>query len=138
MLLPRILEILKPQSDDHSVRVTVPSWMSLTPEMRGDFRKSLTRHLFGWDVLLSLRMRLSLADFAWVSSSCRQRGLSRILLEHRLETFRQRGKTRGVWSCRAELVEQNFPSSAEDYNPTSCRLCQSPNRFVTFPCHSLP
>lgn len=79
MLLPRILEILPPQFYDHSVRVTVPSWTSLTSEMRRDFRKSLTRHLFGWDVLLSLRMRLSLADFAWVSSSCRQLGFTLIL-----------------------------------------------------------
>lgn len=94
MLLPRILDILKPHFDDHSVRITVPPWTSLTPEMLGDFRKSLTRHLFGWDVLLSLRMCLSLADFAWVSLSCGQRGFSRILWDFWIETFRQRREAR--------------------------------------------
>ncbi|KAF9465990.1 putative zinc-finger of transcription factor IIIC complex-domain-containing protein [Collybia nuda] len=69
ILLPRILEILKPRFDDHSAYVTVPACTSLTTEMRGIFRKSLTQHLFGWDVLLSLRMRLSLADFAWKLSN---------------------------------------------------------------------
>ncbi|RDB16625.1 hypothetical protein Hypma_002848 [Hypsizygus marmoreus] len=65
----RFLQILKPQSADHSVHVAVPSWPILTPEIRAAFRTSLAQHLFGWDVLLSLRMRLSLADFAWKQHS---------------------------------------------------------------------
>ncbi|KAJ8085355.1 hypothetical protein PM082_011017 [Marasmius tenuissimus] len=34
-------------------------------DARRNFRKSLTMHLFGWDLLMSLRMRLSLADCGW-------------------------------------------------------------------------
>lgn len=65
VLHSRVLDTIKPESPDHSTSVTVPSWTSLTPETRSQFRTSMTRNLFGWDVLLSLRMRLSLADFAW-------------------------------------------------------------------------
>ncbi|KAG6807456.1 hypothetical protein H0H93_001567, partial [Arthromyces matolae] len=64
-LYTQILEILKPQIDDHSIRVEVPAWPSMTPEFRHDFRDSLVKHLFGWDVLFSLRLRLSMADFVW-------------------------------------------------------------------------
>ncbi|KAF8192909.1 hypothetical protein BJ912DRAFT_961343 [Pholiota molesta] len=38
---------------------------ALQPKSTLRFRDALTTHLFGWDNLLSLRMRLSLADFAW-------------------------------------------------------------------------
>ncbi|EDR10144.1 uncharacterized protein LACBIDRAFT_318182 [Laccaria bicolor S238N-H82] len=65
-LHPHFLEILKPTFADHSVDIHIPQCTGeMTPELRRDFRTSLSRHLFGWDVLLSLRMRLSLADFAW-------------------------------------------------------------------------
>ncbi|KAJ6598219.1 putative zinc-finger of transcription factor IIIC complex-domain-containing protein [Mycena vulgaris] len=68
-LHPRILEILKPDSPDHSVNIMIPPWTGeLIPEVRTEFRNSLGRHLYGWDVLLSLRMRLALADFAWKGS----------------------------------------------------------------------
>ncbi|KAF5383669.1 hypothetical protein D9615_003787 [Tricholomella constricta] len=67
-LHPRILEILRPQAEDHSAHVKVAAWPSMTPDLRTVFRTSLVRHLFGWDVLLQLRMRLSLADFAWKHS----------------------------------------------------------------------
>ncbi|KIJ96924.1 hypothetical protein K443DRAFT_133983 [Laccaria amethystina LaAM-08-1] len=65
-LHPRFLEILKLTFADHSIDIHIPQCTGeMTPELRRDFRTSLSRHLFGWDVLLSLRMRLSLADFAW-------------------------------------------------------------------------
>ena len=35
-------------------------------KMKENFRFSVSTHLFGWDELLRLRMKLSLADFAWV------------------------------------------------------------------------
>lgn len=35
-------------------------------KMKENFRFSISTHLFGWDELLRLRMKLSLADFAWV------------------------------------------------------------------------
>ncbi|KAG6878555.1 hypothetical protein C0992_007917 [Termitomyces sp. T32_za158] len=62
---PQILEILKAQNDDHSLLVNVPTWTSMTSELRRIFRTSLMQHLFGWDTLFSLRMRLSIADFVW-------------------------------------------------------------------------
>ncbi|KAJ6498553.1 putative zinc-finger of transcription factor IIIC complex-domain-containing protein [Mycena vitilis] len=65
----RILDILKPNFTDHSASIEIAPWTGeLTPEMRSEFRDSLARHLFGWDVMLLLRMRLSLADFAWKAS----------------------------------------------------------------------
>ncbi|KAF8201349.1 putative zinc-finger of transcription factor IIIC complex-domain-containing protein [Mycena galopus ATCC 62051] len=80
----RILDILDPHPqghlpddhsmdlgvpDDHSTRIAIAPWTGgLIPEMRSEFRGSLARHLYGWDVILSLRMRLSLADFAWKAS----------------------------------------------------------------------
>ncbi|KAJ7097604.1 putative zinc-finger of transcription factor IIIC complex-domain-containing protein [Mycena epipterygia] len=62
----RILKVLKPQIIDHSTNISIAPWTGeLTPELRKEFRTSLVRHLYGWDVMLSLRMRLSLADFVW-------------------------------------------------------------------------
>jgi general transcription factor 3C protein 4 len=47
----------------------LPSWQEeVTPDMRRSFRMSLRRDLFGWSDLMSLRMRLSLADYCWVSA----------------------------------------------------------------------
>lgn len=56
---------------DDSVNVIVTPWSAggLTPELKSDFRRSLARQLFGWDNLLNLRMRLSVADLCWVSVS---------------------------------------------------------------------
>ncbi|KAJ7770286.1 putative zinc-finger of transcription factor IIIC complex-domain-containing protein [Mycena maculata] len=65
----RVLDILRPQFPDHSVDIELAPWTgALTPELRSEFRSSLTRHLYGWDVMLSLRMRLALADFTWKAS----------------------------------------------------------------------
>jgi hypothetical protein len=47
----------------------LPSWEDeVTPEMRRSFRGSLRQELYGWGDLMSLRMRLSLADYCWVRS----------------------------------------------------------------------
>jgi hypothetical protein len=47
----------------------LPSWEDeATPEMRWSFRRSLRQDLYGWGDLMSLRMRLSLADYCWVRS----------------------------------------------------------------------
>ncbi|KAF8884432.1 putative zinc-finger of transcription factor IIIC complex-domain-containing protein, partial [Gymnopilus junonius] len=74
-LLTKFLQIITPpdqdqgegQAEDHSTRISVPSLTGavLDDEIRGKFRDSLATHLFGWDELLRLRMRLSLGDFAW-------------------------------------------------------------------------
>ncbi|KAJ7843105.1 putative zinc-finger of transcription factor IIIC complex-domain-containing protein [Mycena olivaceomarginata] len=66
----RVLDILRPNFDsDHTASISIAPWTGeLIPEMRREFRESLARHLYGWDVMLSLRMRLALADFAWKAS----------------------------------------------------------------------
>ena len=47
----------------------LPCWEDeVTPEMRRSFRRSLRQELYGWGDLMSLRMRLSLADYCWVRS----------------------------------------------------------------------
>jgi hypothetical protein len=68
-LLGFIFQVLQQPFDDESVNVVVAPWSAggLVPELKADFRRSLTTHLFGWDNLLSLRMRLSVADLCWVS-----------------------------------------------------------------------
>ncbi|KAL0572279.1 hypothetical protein V5O48_009681 [Marasmius crinis-equi] len=69
----QIVDILGLQESDSIVvtdNITLTSWLdegdkALSPEARVEFRKSLVMHLFGWDALMTLRMRLSLADYAW-------------------------------------------------------------------------
>lgn len=65
---PRILDVLRHYGDDDSSNAIIPlSSTGLTPDIKLQLRKSLTSHLFGWDNLLALRMRLAVADFCWVS-----------------------------------------------------------------------
>ncbi|THU78751.1 hypothetical protein K435DRAFT_973415 [Dendrothele bispora CBS 962.96] len=63
----QLLEVLGKASEDYSASIVTPTWGQgpLSPGVRAEVRSSLASHLFGWDNLLSLRMRLSLADFAW-------------------------------------------------------------------------
>ncbi|KAJ7594097.1 putative zinc-finger of transcription factor IIIC complex-domain-containing protein [Mycena floridula] len=61
----QLLGVLKLPSIDHSIGITVLWNGPLTPPARKEMRASLTTHLFGWSSLVSLRMRLSLADLAW-------------------------------------------------------------------------
>ena len=71
----QLLETLRPIStDDCSKTVIIPSWGSgdVSAELREQFRISLATHLYGWDEIMSLRMRLSLADFAWVRDPVRR------------------------------------------------------------------
>jgi len=68
--LVQFLEIIRPAlEEDYSTQIVIPPQgaSGLSDELRNKFRFSLTTHLFGWDQLLTLRMRLSLADFAWVT-----------------------------------------------------------------------
>ncbi|KAJ7040982.1 putative zinc-finger of transcription factor IIIC complex-domain-containing protein [Mycena alexandri] len=65
----RVLDILMPNFPDHSASIAIAPWTGdLIPELRREFRDSITRHLYGWDYMLQLRMRLALADFAWKAS----------------------------------------------------------------------
>ncbi|KAF9004682.1 transcription factor IIIC subunit delta N-term-domain-containing protein [Cyathus striatus] len=66
-LLPRFLAILHPNIDsDHTLSIRPPMYEGvLDSRLREEFRRSLSRHLFGWDVMQGMRMKLSLADFAW-------------------------------------------------------------------------
>ncbi|KDR79253.1 hypothetical protein GALMADRAFT_93153 [Galerina marginata CBS 339.88] len=59
---------------DHSTKISVPMCdKEIDTGIRKRWRESLATHLFGWDELLSLRMRLSLADFAWKLATNEQR-----------------------------------------------------------------
>lgn len=73
-LLIEKLRIRDSESHDHTMNIHLDTWQleenTVDQVLRHDFRSSLKRHLFGYDELLLLRMRLSLADFAWVSSDC--------------------------------------------------------------------
>ncbi|KAJ6618186.1 putative zinc-finger of transcription factor IIIC complex-domain-containing protein [Mycena sp. CBHHK59/15] len=88
----QILEIIVHKFDDHSVNITVAPWVGeLSAEMRSEFRSSLGRHLFGWDVMLSLRMRLSVADCAWKASETPQKqGMSGLVAQVLLNAISHR------------------------------------------------
>jgi general transcription factor 3C polypeptide 4 len=66
----RVLDILRRHDDDDDSSgaiIVPPSSTGLGPGMKLQFRRCLTSHLFGWDKVLSLRMKLAVADFCWVS-----------------------------------------------------------------------
>ncbi|PPQ88838.1 hypothetical protein CVT25_010267, partial [Psilocybe cyanescens] len=74
----KFLEILvaQPSSvEDYSKTINIPSREEgfVDDNVRSQFRYAVSTNLFGWDDLLSLRMRLSLADFAWKLSSSEER-----------------------------------------------------------------
>lgn len=66
-LHPQIFALLLPQSIDYSSPVFAKYSGNVTQELRHYFRESLARHLFGYDVLLQLRMRLYVAETLRVS-----------------------------------------------------------------------
>ncbi|KAJ7777231.1 putative zinc-finger of transcription factor IIIC complex-domain-containing protein [Mycena metata] len=69
-LRPRVLGILVANADTFPPSPTLPSWSGEPdPQFRADFQKSLKQHLFGCNVLLSLRLRLSVAEFCWRQTS---------------------------------------------------------------------
>ncbi|KAF8154505.1 transcription factor IIIC subunit delta N-term-domain-containing protein [Crassisporium funariophilum] len=70
-LRDRFLNILRSRRDeDSSVDIRLAPWEGdVTVDVRRKFRNGLATNLFGWDDLLGLRMRLSLADFAWKLAS---------------------------------------------------------------------
>ncbi|PPQ96911.1 hypothetical protein CVT26_005897 [Gymnopilus dilepis] len=55
------------QAEDHSTKIIVPhsTLTAVDDGIRAKFRLSLATHLYGWDELFRLRMRLCLGDFAW-------------------------------------------------------------------------
>ncbi|KAJ7881179.1 transcription factor IIIC subunit delta N-term-domain-containing protein [Mycena leptocephala] len=69
-LQPRVIKILLANADIYPSSPVVPSWSGdVDPQLRGDFRKSIKQHLYGCNVLLSLRLRLSVAEFCWRHTS---------------------------------------------------------------------
>ncbi|CCM02571.1 uncharacterized protein FIBRA_04674 [Fibroporia radiculosa] len=60
-----VLNILQnPLVWDNIPQVIIPAAVGdLTSDTRRDFRRSLSMHFFGWDVLLSLRMRYVVAEY---------------------------------------------------------------------------
>ncbi len=62
-----LIRVLSEQIGDYSTEIIItPFAGELTTDVRRAFRRSLIQHLFGWDDLLRLRMRLSFADYLWV------------------------------------------------------------------------
>ncbi|KAH7882278.1 transcription factor IIIC subunit delta N-term-domain-containing protein, partial [Phlebopus sp. FC_14] len=65
-LCPRMLELLNPVPADDSAAVIVPTWsQGFSEELRLQLRRSFSTHLFGWNDLRLLRLRLSIADMCW-------------------------------------------------------------------------
>ncbi|KAJ7233033.1 transcription factor IIIC subunit delta N-term-domain-containing protein [Mycena rebaudengoi] len=62
-LLPNVLDILSTGSDAYPSMPALSPWADdIGPSSRLQWRKSLKQHLFGCNILLSLRLRLSVAD----------------------------------------------------------------------------
>ncbi|KAJ6580956.1 putative zinc-finger of transcription factor IIIC complex-domain-containing protein [Mycena capillaripes] len=69
-LQPRVIETLLANADKYPPSPVVPSWSGdAGPQLRIEFRRNLKQYLYGCDVLLSLRLRLSVADFCWRHTS---------------------------------------------------------------------
>ncbi|KAG7450657.1 uncharacterized protein BT62DRAFT_984993 [Guyanagaster necrorhizus] len=65
-LYTEIIKILSVELPDYSTGISIFPWSGpLLPEAKRAFRRSLTKHLFGWDILIALRMRLSVSDYLW-------------------------------------------------------------------------
>ncbi|KAJ7230497.1 transcription factor IIIC subunit delta N-term-domain-containing protein, partial [Mycena pura] len=90
-LHPRVVEALLANSKTCPPAPEIPPWGGAAddPQLRAELRKSLKEHLFGCDVLLSLRLRLSLADFCWASlrhaADAAQRGEYNTVAHHLLQ-----------------------------------------------------
>lgn len=60
--------LCSPSSLQITVDIIVPLYVGeVTPEMRQQFRSSLSSHLFGWDTVLAERMKLVISEFCRVS-----------------------------------------------------------------------
>lgn len=65
-LQPRVIETLLDGSDTSPPSPALTPWLTdKSLQLREEFRKSLNQHLFGCNVLHSLRLRLAVADFCW-------------------------------------------------------------------------
>ena len=110
-LRDRFLEVIRsrsPGDDDHSLKIKLTSWEgAITPDVRVKFRIGLSTNLFGSDVLLSLRMRLSLIDVCWVFFffSFAWNGASDYLF---LEIDKRREKTNGMWSSGSRSPQHDL------------------------------
>ncbi|TFK65956.1 hypothetical protein BDN72DRAFT_824041 [Pluteus cervinus] len=61
-----LMKSLQVELEDHSTKISIPAYSGeLTQELRKEFRISLYQHLFGYELMIATRMRLSLADYAW-------------------------------------------------------------------------
>ncbi|THH15736.1 hypothetical protein EW146_g4774 [Bondarzewia mesenterica] len=113
-LQPRILEILRntPVNEPHSFLDPVTS-DQLTDDARKSIRRSLTQHLFGYNSLLSLRLRLAVADFCWKNAASPQaqaecgavaQGLLNTISHRNLSTF-----VMHLRACAALLTQKDMP-----------------------------
>jgi hypothetical protein len=111
----RILQILRVSPEDHTLTIIVPACTEpFSDKVRRRFKESLTRHLFGYDTFLSLRMTLALADFTWVRMStndCRNDALTA-----QEAPLRHRGETYGVWPHCTRPSQCNLTPSTSYYH----------------------
>ncbi|KXN82242.1 Putative transcription factor tau subunit sfc9 [Leucoagaricus sp. SymC.cos] len=85
----QILSILDipPDTEDYSLLIEIPPCPDTTlldSGVRKRFRDSVTRHLFGYDALLRLRLRLSVADFTWKISDSEEKRVTCGVVAQRL------------------------------------------------------
>lgn len=135
-LLPQILEILSQVPPNQTTSIVLPSWtQGLNDDLRPQLRKSLTTHLFGWPNLLSLRMRLSIADQCWVRES---RASNSIHLQYLFtETMQGPGDAGTVRSSRTRPASRHLTlrpadpgSSLESHHPRYRWCADSPLSFL--------
>ncbi|KAG8220800.1 hypothetical protein J3R82DRAFT_2244 [Butyriboletus roseoflavus] len=122
---PRVLDILDHSPQDESLAVSVPlSSQGVGVELQRQLRESLATHLFGWNTLLSLRMRLSIADMCWVGGVSTT--ISHLIMSVTVaETVQGRAIAPALWtSC---------PPSADQHLPPGATHSGSPFHS---PCHS--
>jgi hypothetical protein len=114
----------------------LPSWtQGLNDDLRPQLRKSLTTHLFGWPNLLSLRMRLSIADQCWVRESTAS---NLVRLQYLFtEAMQGPGDASAVWSsctrpasCHLTLCSADPRSSLESHHPRYRWCANSPLFFL--------
>ncbi|KAF8166560.1 transcription factor IIIC subunit delta N-term-domain-containing protein [Mycena galopus ATCC 62051] len=61
-----VIEILLANADKYPPIPVLPIWSgAVDPQLRIDFQRSVKQHLYGCNILLSLRLGLSVAEFCW-------------------------------------------------------------------------
>ncbi|KAF9527262.1 transcription factor IIIC subunit delta N-term-domain-containing protein [Crepidotus variabilis] len=110
----QLLNILRPPSaEDFSKDNILAPWSSdLDSDFKPDLRLSFATHLYGWDQVLALKMRLSLADFIWknttgeVQTEC---GLVAQTILQSISTFNLQTLIRHLLAVSALIKNEDIP-----------------------------